>query len=315
MPAPITLTRTVTPPSEVPVWDATRRRIDVVRSLTGRVAAVVGTAAAAAVLIHPSLAVAAVTAAGAAVTTAIGAGILRLSAPFMGHQKATATALYCIPGVSLTVLLAGEYAVARTNLPVPAPIEFLAIAVWAGWTFLARPARYARHMVTPRPPAAPASRVAPVEHKHPAAYWWDEHAAVKKGPAAATVLEGIEMTGGGSMTAIIRAAEHGKPVPDISIKHLSALLDVPEDEIAIIPVPGRGAGVRRLTVGTPPTDADSDDPAAVWSERIAPMAMPNAVLTNVRVGRPGRRAEPADLEIGGPDDTDTAVADSDEEDE
>lgn len=294
MAAPTTLT---TPPqadpASSPVWDAARRRVDVARSLIGRVATVAGTAAAAAVWIHPSLALGAITAAGAVTITAIGAGILRLSAPFAGHQKAAATALFTVPGLSLAALLTAEYFVAGTHWPGRPPLEFLAIATWVGGTWLVRPARVARRMVTPRPPAAPTTQVVPVEHGHPAARWWSERVAVKGGPAVGTVLEGIELTGARAMTAIIRAAEHGKPVPDISIRHLSALLDLPEDQIAIKPVPGRGAGVRRLTVGAAKTDADAD-PATVWAERIAPMAMPGAVLTGIRVGKPGTPTTPAD---------------------
>lgn len=284
MAAPTTLTVTFEP-GQVPVWDATRRRVDVVRSWCGRVATVVGTAAAAAVWIHPGLAVSAVTAAGAVAVTAIGAGILRLSAPSHGHQKAAATVLYMVPGLSLTALLGAECLVAGTDWPGRPPLEFAAIAVWAGGTLLARPARVARRMVTPRPPAAPTTVVAPVEHGHPAANWWAERVAVKGGPAVGTVLEGIELTGERSMTAIIAAAQNGTPVPDISIRHLSALLDLPEDQITITPVPGRGAGVRRLNIGKAAADAGAD-PAAVWSERIAPLAMPGAVLTGVRVGKP-----------------------------
>jgi hypothetical protein len=283
-----TLTRTIPPTDAVPVTvlDGPRRRLDAVRSMTGRVATVAGTAAAAAVLIHPGLAWEAVVATGA--ITAVGAGILRLSAPFIGHQKATATVLYTVPGLSLAALVGGEAAVAGVSWGGTVPMEVLAVAVWAGGTWLARPARVARRMVTPRPPAAPSAAVmhTPAEYSHPAAQWWDERVAVKGGPAGGTVLEAIELTGERSMTAIIRAAEHGKPVPDISIRHLSALLDLPEEQIAISPVPGRGAGVRRLTVGPAATSAAAD-PAAIWAERIAPKAMPNAVLTSVRVGKPG----------------------------
>jgi hypothetical protein len=277
-----------------PAWDRARRRVDLWRSLTGRVATVAGTAAAVAVLIHPSLAAEAVLATGA--VTAMGAGILRLSAPFAGHQKATATTLYAVPGVALAVLLAAEYAVAGASWGGRVPMELLAIGVWAGGTWLARPARVARHMVTPRPPAAPAPVVvAPADHVHPAARWWADRVAVKSGPAVGTVLEGIEQTGERSMTAIVRAAEYGKPVPDISVRHLSALLDLPEDQIAIKPVPGRGAGVRRLTVG-PELAEVTGDPTTVWAEKIAPMAMPGAVLTGIRVGKPGTPTapEPAD---------------------
>lgn len=285
MAAPTTLTTTPqADPASSPVWDAARRRVDVARSLIGRVATVAGTAAAAAVWIHPGLAWEAILAAGAA--TALGAGILRLSAPHAGHQKAAATVLHMVPGAGLAALLTAEWAVAGTHFGGRAPMELLAIAVWAGGTWLVRPARVARRMVTPRPPAAPTAVVVPVEHGHPAANWWAERVAVKGGPATGTVLEGIELTGERSMTAIIRAEVGGTPVPDISIRHLSALLDLPEDQIAITPVPGRGAGVRRLSVGKAATDADAD-PATVWAERIAPMAMPGAVLTGVRVGKPG----------------------------
>jgi hypothetical protein len=296
MAAPTTLTRTVTfEPGQVPVWDATRRRVDVARSLCGRVATVVGTAAAVAVWIHPALAWEAIPAVVA--VTAAGAGILRLSAPIHGHQKAAATVLHTVPGVSLAVLLTAERAVAGVHWPAKAPMELLAIAVWAGGTWLVRPARVARRMVTPRPPAAPtAPAPMPAAYGHPAARWWGEHVAAKGGPAVGTLLEGIELTGKQSMTAIIRAEQHGQPVPDISIRHLSALLDLPEDQIAITAVPGRGAGVRRLTVGKTDTDPDAD-PATVWAQRIAPMAMPDAVLTGVRVGKPGTPADPADTAI------------------
>jgi hypothetical protein len=304
-PTLIHTTTTRTGLASAPVVDAARRRIDVVRSLTGRVATVAGTAAGVAVMVHPGLALGAVLATGA--VTAAGAGILRLSAPIRGHQKATATALHAMPGISLTALLGAEYVVAGVAWGGRVPMEVLAVAVWAGGTWLARPARVARRMVTPRPPAAPAAvaPVPPASHAHPAGRWWDERVAVKGGPAAGTVLEGIELTGERSMTAIIRAAVDGRPVPDISIRHLSALLDLPEDQIAITPVPGRGAGVRRLSVGKTKTDAGAD-PATVWAERIAPMAMPGAVLTSVRVGKPGTHADdPVDDLV---DDTpDTAI--------
>src|SRR5262249_49136851 len=149
-------------------------------------------------------------------------------------QKATATALYFVPSVALAVLLTAEYLVAGAPWGGTVPMKVLAIGVWSGGTWLVRPARVARHMVTPRPPAAPAVP-APVasDNVPPAARWWSERVAVKGGPAVATVLEGIEQTGERSMTAIIRACEYSKPVPDISIKHLSALLDIPEDQISI----------------------------------------------------------------------------------
>lgn len=85
------------------------------------------------------------------------------------------------------------------------------------------------------------------------------------------------------MRAVIRSTVPGKPVPDISVKSLSALMDVPEEDIAIGGVPGRGAGVRLLTIGQ---ESGDEDLATAWSTHIAPAAMPGAILTGVRVGRP-----------------------------
>jgi hypothetical protein len=117
---------------------------------------------------------------------------------------------------------------------------------------------------------------------HPAARWWAEKVAVDGGPAAATVLEDVERTGPESLTAIIRSAVPGVPVPDISVRHLSALMDVPEELIAVGAVRGRGASVRQLTVGHAPQE---NDPIALWTQRIAPVAMPGSTITGINFGR------------------------------
>src|SRR5262249_15351800 len=139
-----------------PAWDRARRRADRVRSLTGRVATAAGAAAAAVVLAHPGLAVDAVLATGA--VTAAGAGILRLSAPHAGHQKATATVLYFVPGVALAVLLAAERMAAGVSWGGTVPMELLAGAGWAGGTWLGRPAPGPRPLGPPPPPPAGAAR-------------------------------------------------------------------------------------------------------------------------------------------------------------
>ncbi|MFF5265306.1 hypothetical protein ACFY4C_41030 [Actinomadura viridis] len=213
-------------------------------------------------------------------------GLLRLQMPHSGHQKATASVLYAAPGVSLGVLLIGERIAAQAAWGGTLAMQVLAVAAWAAGTWLARPARAARRMATPPPP--PAETVQAVEQLHdghPAARWWAERVSASGSVAPATALEGIERTGESAMTAIIRATTPGEPVPDISIRRLSALMDVPEDDITITPVPGRGAGVRRLTIGQ--ADRADADPGTVWAERIAPLAMPGAVLTSIRVGKPG----------------------------
>ncbi|MFC7734217.1 hypothetical protein [Actinomadura keratinilytica] len=48
--------------------------------------------------------------------------------------------------------------------------------------------------------------------------------------------------------------------------------------------------MRRLTIGT--ADPAAADPTTVWAERIAPLAMPDAVLTDIRVGTPAPTPTP-----------------------
>ncbi|MGS2645804.1 hypothetical protein [Streptosporangium sp. G12] len=115
---------------------------------------------------------------------------------------------------------------------------------------------------------------------HPAARWWAEHVAIDGGAAPSTSLEDIERTGEKSMRAVIRSTDPTQPVPDISTKRLSALMDVPEDEIDIRGVPGRGAGLRQLSIG--PDETVIDDPATYWEKKIAPKAMPGTRLAGVR---------------------------------
>ncbi|MFE3454999.1 hypothetical protein ACFXJ8_39355 [Nonomuraea sp. NPDC059194] len=281
------MNRTTTPPPlpkvdvELPAWpavDRARRRLDAVRSAAGRVATLAGGVAAAVGLFTPAFAGACLLATAA--LSIIGLGTLRLWKP-EGHQKTTATVLYLAPGTALAALLIAEQLVAGIHWG-----EALALLVWTTATGLLRPARLARRMLCPPPPPAPTTAPAPMEvvDGHPAARWWAQHVAVDGGTAPDTVLEDIERTGETSMRAVIRSAIAGHPVPDISIKRLSALMDVPEEAITIGPVPGRGASVRLLTVGKPD---EASDPATVWAQRIAPTAMPGAVLTGVRVGRPG----------------------------
>ncbi|GAA0970582.1 MULTISPECIES: hypothetical protein [Actinocorallia] len=268
--------------SDAPQLQDARRRIDTVRDRTGRAATVAAAAAAGVVLFAPETAGPALLATSAA--TVGGLATLWLGQP-PGHQRATTTALYLMPGLSLSVLLVAERLVAGIHWG-----EVLGAVVWTAATWLLRPARTARRMVSPAPaPVAAAGEVeafdaAPTEHLHPVAAWWTQHAAGAKGAAPGTVLEEVTRTGEDSMTAVIRAAVPGEPVPDVSIRRLSALMDIPEDLIKVSPVPGRGAGVRRLSIGAAEKAAD---PAALWTSRIAPKGMPGAVLTGINInGRP-----------------------------
>lgn len=265
----------------LPEWAAVRkarRRVDVVRSGTGRIATLAGGAAAAVGLFTPNFTGASLLATAA--LSCAGAAVLRLWKP-EGHQRTTATVLYLVPGVSLAALLVTERIVPGIN-----PLEALALAVWTVGTWVARPARVARLMVSPPlppPPAVGPPPVAEVVCDHPAAHWWATTVAIKDGAAPGTLLEDVEQTGETSIRAVIRSAAPGKPVPDVSVKALSALMDVPEDDIDIGPVPGRGTSVRLLKVGKPD---ENRDPVAAWAKYVAPDAMPGTVLTGIRVGRP-----------------------------
>lgn len=269
----------------LPEWAAVRkvrRRVDVVRSATGRMATLAGGAAAAVGLFAGDFSGTALLATAA--LSCAGVAALRLWKPD-GHQRAAATVLYLMPGVSLAVLL-----VAERIVPGIHPGEALALLVWTVGTWVARPARVARRLLSP--PPIPESAVlvpaAEVVCAHPAAHWWARTVAVKDGPGVGTLLEDVERTGESSMRAIIRSAITGKAVPSISVRDLSALMDVPEDQITIGPVPGRGASVRLLQVGQPD---EGRDPASIWAKRIAPVAMPGTMLTSVRSGRPVTRPD------------------------
>ncbi|MEU6721575.1 hypothetical protein ABZ897_59915 [Nonomuraea sp. NPDC046802] len=275
------------PPLEVelprwPALDPWRRRLASVQSATGRVATLAGAACAASGLFTGTL-----TGAGLladAVLTFGGLATLRLWKP-EGQQRAVATALYLTPGAGLAALLIGQHLTPGIN-PVATTVEAAALMAWTVGVWVARPAEVGRRLLTPPLPAPAAELVpaGPLVSDHPAAQWWAAKAAVEGGVAPGTVLDDVESTGPKSMRAIIRAAVAGEPVPDISIRRLSALMDVPEDEIAIDPVPGRGAGVRLLKVGDP---EETDDLATRWAKHVAPKAMPGTVLTGIQVGTPG----------------------------
>jgi hypothetical protein len=288
--------------------DVARRRLDTVRSYTGRAATVVGAAGATAGLFTPDLlgesllATLTTTAAGllflplhkAKKTETVREtehshrGMTSFTRRVATHQSRTAALMYVSPGAGLGVLLVAEQIVPGVHWA-----ECLAVALWSAGTWWLRPGRAARHMlVPPLPPleTAPAEDLAVVEaeepvYDHPAAQWWAEHAATEGGVLPDTVLEDIEQTGERAMRAIIRSAIPGMPVPrvgDAEISRLSALMDIPEAEIKVGPVPGRGSSVRLLTVGTA---ADAVlDARTHWATRIAPLAMPGAQITAINFG-------------------------------
>ncbi|NEC40133.1 hypothetical protein [Streptomyces rubrogriseus] len=271
--------------------DAGRRRLDTARSRAGRIATAAGTVAATAGLFTPVatgeslLATALATGAGL-VFLPTGRAARRAAAAAEGkapephHQAKTATVLYAAPGVALVGVLIAERIVPGVHWG-----EGLAVAVWSAGTFYLRPSRTARHMlVPPLPPLEKTGDLvvaAQPAYDHPAAQWWAERAAVEGGAAPGTALEDIERIGESAMRAVIRSTVPGEPVPDISVRRLSALMDVPEDLIAVGPVPGRGASVRQLSVGTADEALDA---RTLWATRIAPLAMPGASITAINFG-------------------------------
>ncbi|MFH8582542.1 hypothetical protein [Streptomyces zaomyceticus] len=285
--------------------DVARRRLDTTRSYTGRITTVAGTAAATAGLFTPELLGESLLATAAAT----GAGLLVLplykakktktvrethqdhnsmaswTREVPTHQARTAATMYVAPGVSLMVVLLAERLVSGVHWG-----EALAVALWSAGTWWLRPARAARHMlVPPLPPIEKATELVVQEepeqtYDHPAAQWWAELVAVDGGVVPGTVLESIERTGERSMRAVIRSVIPGHPVPsirDAEISRLSALMDLPEADIKVTPVPGRGSSVRLLTVGTADEALSAQN---FWATRIAPLAMPGAQITAINFG-------------------------------
>ncbi|MCI3276280.1 hypothetical protein [Streptomyces cylindrosporus] len=248
-----------------------RTYIAVARNYTGRAATLAGSAALTCGLFTDDFA--APTA--LATIAATGAGLLFATAFSLAHRFVTITAraLYVTPGAGLLAILAAERIVPGTHWA-----EALAVAAWTAGVWFTRPARLARSLLGREPaPAVVATAPAVVVEAHPLSRWWAERVGVEGGIAPGTRLIDPKQTGPDSLQAVIAAPE-GQPVPPISLAHLSALMDVPEELIAITTVPGRGAGLKRLTVGQAPT---SSDPHAAWAEHIAAQVLPGTELLKV----------------------------------
>lgn len=285
---------------------SSRGPLAVARDRTGRLLTAAGALALGAGALTHDLYPAAMAAAGAA--TAFGAA-WSLTLP-QSRARDIATALYLAPALT-------HAAITTTMRLVPGTHwwEFAAAVLWTGTVWWVRPARLARILVGREPSLAPAAikeddqeqqqRAAadaarPIipAGQHPVLTWWQQHAATATGPATGTTLEDITQPAPGALRATIRATAPGTPVPTISTVALSALMDIPEDDIRIGPVPGRGAGVRRLTVGRTPAAADDLSLADMWAQQIAPKGMPGTVITAVRavpVHADGTQGAPVDL--------------------
>lgn len=272
-----------------PAYHRARYQLSRVQDITGRVCTAAGAVVAGIGMLVPAVAGPGLAAAAAA--TAAGLVTLRAWRPD-GVTRATASAMYAMPGAGLCGLLAWEALAAAPHWGMAA-----GLLTWVTGTWAVRPAQAARRMLAGPPPApavpAPASaEVIPVDEQDAAARWWAENVAVGGGAAPGTVLREAEPYGDG-VRAIVASAQPGA-VPEIRTAALSALLDVPEDAIRVTPVPGRGAGMRMITIGY---GGDEEmTPAEVWRTQIAPAAMPNSRLVEVRQGT-GDRADVVELHV------------------
>lgn len=245
--------------------------VERVRDTSGRVGTVAGSVALAAGLVTGELAGTTV------LVTALATGGGLLTVPLGRNDslvRATAGTLYATPGVGLLVVLVAERIATGVRW-----WEIAAVAAWTAGTWIARPARLARrllgqHTPLPRPVQTPIV-VEQVEETHPLARWWQENVARDIAPG--TRLVDPEVTSPTSMRAVITATTAGEPVPDIDLARLSARIDRDRDLIAVSPIPGRGAGVQLLTVGTAPMALT---PEQEW-QNIARAAMPGTELLEV----------------------------------
>lgn len=252
-----------------------RTYIETARDRSGRIATAVGGGALAAGLFTGDLVGATVL----ATVAATGGGLVTTrNGDHDKAVKATADVLYAAPGVSLLGILVAERMAAGVRL-----WEIAAIAVWTAGTWVLRPARLARRLLGQQATPAPVQEQPTqqpfveqiVEEKHPLSRWWAENVATDIAPK--TRLADPERTSPTSMRGVITSTVDGEPVPNIDIDRLSARMDIPRDLIAITPMPGRGAGVQLLTVGTAPMALT---PEQEWQE-IARAAMPGTQLLEV----------------------------------
>ncbi|MCS0605984.1 hypothetical protein NX794_32970 [Streptomyces sp. LP11] len=230
----------------------------------------------------------------AAVTTAglgLATNIKILKAP--SSAKATAIGVYASPHMGTALLLVGERLAPDNGVSLL--VQASVVAVWTGATWFIRPGRLARELVdeavlqeiaaaTKDAEEKAAAEVAVLQvdpDESDAARWWRQEFTGEGGIAPGTVLLEHQRVSEECVALVVGSAQRGTPVPDISKPRLSAHLDVPEELIELGPVPGRGAGVRLLTIGPRPQPPEEAKTAGsdeeVWKE-IAATAMPGVEL-------------------------------------
>ncbi|MER6723375.1 hypothetical protein [Streptomyces halstedii] len=202
----------------------------------------------------------------------------------------TAISLYAAPHTGCAALLVGERLAPEG--PVSVLVQAAVVALWTGATWMLRPGLTACELADEAlaQELAEAAKAAEAEaavvvvaptYASEAARWWGEKFAVEGGIAPGTVLLDHQQVSEQCVALIIGSQQRGQAVPDISKSGLSAALDLPEEQIDIGPVPGRGAGVRLLVLGQRPVAETGTEPvdsdAEMWAE-IAETAMPGVEL-------------------------------------
>ncbi|GAA1131393.1 hypothetical protein [Streptomyces javensis] len=247
-----------------------RTYIDTARARIGRVATTAGAATLTAGLFTDAVTLPGLTAALGAALLGVGFSPRLMAA----HDKVKPIAMmvYASPHAGMAGILVAERVASGG---VARLVEAGAVTAWTAGVWWIRPALLAKRIAKPWPATEQHQEAAPAvvqELADPAARWWAENVAREGGIAPGTRLVATQRIDADRKAAVIAATTPGEPVPEISITRLSALTDIPEDKISIDPIPGRGAGLRMLTIGKK-REASAD----TWTE-IARTALPGVEL-------------------------------------
>ncbi|KMS74220.1 hypothetical protein ACM01_14980 [Streptomyces viridochromogenes] len=275
------------------IFDTSRRFGSAFVLGVGRLATLAGGAAAGAGLFTDQATVPALV-----TTIAAGVGGTFLSPRLItAHPKKRpiATVIYLTPHSFLSSILVAELVATSTEARL---IEGGALVLWTVGVWWLRPAALGKRVAKwPDPPtpdsdanaddevededAEASDEVAVVEKipSDPAAAWWHLKAAKEGGVAPDTEIVAIrQIEDGRRVAAVIASKVHGEPVPNIELRRLSALMNIPVGLLAIEDIPGYGAGVQMLLIGPQPEATQADDD--VWNE-IARTALPGVQLVEV----------------------------------
>jgi hypothetical protein len=228
-----------------------------------------------------------------AILTTIAAGLggallsprLQLAHPL---KKPIVYTIYLTPHTLLTANLITELAWDATEGRL---IQGGVTVLWTAGVWWLRPGKLAKRVAKwPEPVTETAdtedgqdgtgAEVAVALPDDPAGRWWALNAARKDGVAEGTRVIAVRAIEDRRRVAVaLTAIEPGEPVPDIKIKRLSALMNVPEPLLEIQAIPGRGAGFAMLLIGPKPEAGPAPD-ADVWEE-IGRSALPGVTLTEI----------------------------------